>query len=144
MTTSKRRSSRYSGPALSPRARGVSFGDDTLVVQLEDGRQISVPIAWFPRLAEAMSAHLNELDNWRLIGGGIGVHWPGLDEDISVENLLATRDELLAYHDDPALDGQHRHQAVKTMNRRGLGRPRLTVTEAGDVEPPATPPPPTL
>jgi hypothetical protein len=99
MTTSERSSSRYSGPVLSSRARGVSFGEDTLVVDLEDGRQVSVPIAWFPRLVEAMSARPTELHNWRLIGGGIGIHWPGLDEDISTENLLVTRDDLLAYHD---------------------------------------------
>lgn len=99
MTTSER-SSRYLGPILSPRARRVSFGDDTLVVDLEDGRQISVPIVWFPRLAEAMSVHRNELDNWRLIDAGIGIHWPDLDEDISVENLLANPAELVAYHGD--------------------------------------------
>jgi hypothetical protein len=69
------------------------------VVDLEDVRQIAMPIARFPRLAEAMSVHANELHNRRLIGGGIGIHWPGLDEDISTENLLVTRDELLAYHD---------------------------------------------
>ena len=74
MTTSERSSSRYSGPVLSARARGVSFGDDTLVVDLEDGRQISVPIAWFPRLAEAMSAHPNELHNWRLDDLARGYH----------------------------------------------------------------------
>jgi hypothetical protein len=77
----------------------VSFGDDSLVVDLEDGRQISAPLAWFPRLTEAMRADRNGLDNWRLIGNGIGIHWPDLDEDISVENLLTTRDELLTYHE---------------------------------------------
>ena len=67
-----------------------------------------------PRLAEAMSVQTNELHNWRLIGGGIGIHWPGLDEDISTENLLVTRDELLAaYHDGAdgtaALDADRGH-----------------------------------
>lgn len=83
----------------------MSFGDDTLVVDLEDGRRISVPIAWFPRLAEAMATHPQELSNWRLIGSGIGIHWPGLDEHVSVENLLANRSELLVYRDRPAARG---------------------------------------
>jgi hypothetical protein len=64
-----------------------------LTVSLEDGRRVSVPIVWFPKLAEATDAQRR---SWRLIGRGVGIHWPGLDEDISVENLLATRGELVA------------------------------------------------
>jgi uncharacterized protein DUF2442 len=119
MTTSERKSGKHSAPALPPLARGLSFGADTLMVDLEDGRQITVPIAWFPRLAGAMTAHRDALENWRLIGGGIGIHWPELDEDISVENLLANRDELLAYHDAPADDGPHRrHRSGRTSRMR--------------------------
>ena len=59
--------------------------DDTLSVDLSDGRTISVPIAWYPRLSHATN---EERDQWRLIGNGRGIHWPDLDEDISVENLL--------------------------------------------------------
>ena len=75
-------------PALSARATGVDFSADGAFMNLvlEDGRQLLVPLAWFPRLLEASDAQRR---NWRLIGHGIGIHWPDLDEDISVENLLA-------------------------------------------------------
>lgn len=63
----------------------MSFVDSSLVVLLEDGREISVPLEWFPRLAHASEA---ELSDFRLIGGGIGIHWESLDEDLSVAGLL--------------------------------------------------------
>ena len=66
----------------------VSVSDDALAVDLADGRTITVPLAWFPRLAHGTPA---ERANWRLIGGGEGIHWPDLDEDISVQSLLAGR-----------------------------------------------------
>ncbi len=66
-------------------AQSVQVTDDTLSVKLADGRSISVPLAWYPRLAHGTPV---ERTNWRLIGRGEGVHWPDLDEDISVENLL--------------------------------------------------------
>jgi len=69
-------------------ARSVSVSDEALAVDLADGRTITVPLAWFPRLEHGSPA---ERANWRLIGGGQGVHWPDLDEDISVESLLAGR-----------------------------------------------------
>jgi len=69
-------------------ARGVSVTDDSLTVELADGRTISVPLAWYPRLQHGTS---RERDNWRLIGRGDGIHWPDLDEDISVEGLIAGR-----------------------------------------------------
>jgi len=56
-----------------------------LRVQLSDGREISAPIKWFPSLRDASSA---QRANWRAIGRGIGIHWPDLDEDISIESLL--------------------------------------------------------
>ena len=66
-------------------AQSLSVSDDALVVDLVDGRTITVPVAWFPRLAHGTPA---ERSNWRLIAGGEGIHWPDLDEDISIENLL--------------------------------------------------------
>jgi Protein of unknown function (DUF2442) len=69
-------------------AQSVTASDEALIVDLADGRTITVPLAWFPRLAHGTSA---ERANWRLIGRGIGTHWPDLDEDISVESLLAGR-----------------------------------------------------
>ena len=71
-------------------ARGarVCVSDDAVSVELADGRTISVPIDWFPRLVHGTAA---ERSNWRLIGGGVGIHWPDLDEDLSVEGLLAGR-----------------------------------------------------
>jgi len=67
-------------------ARSVSFTDDSLVVELDDGRTISVPVAWYPRLLHGIQA---ERENFELIGDGEGIHWPALNEDISVEGLLA-------------------------------------------------------
>jgi hypothetical protein len=60
--------------------------EDTLSVDLSDGRSISAPLAWYPRLLHGSQ---DERNQWRLIGRGAGIHWPELDEDISVENLLA-------------------------------------------------------
>ena len=67
-------------------ATQVQVGDDAMVVQLADGRTITAPIAWYPRLVHGT---LEERNHWRLIEGGRGIHWPDLDEDVSVENLLA-------------------------------------------------------
>ena len=69
-------------------ARSVTVTDDALIADLVDGRTIAVPLAWFPRLARGTPV---ERANWRLIAGGEGIHWPDLDEDISVESLLAGR-----------------------------------------------------
>ena len=69
-----------------PTATRVQVSDDTLSVDLSDGRTISAPIAWYPRLSHATS---EERDHWRFVGNGRGINWPDLDEDISVENLLA-------------------------------------------------------
>ena len=66
-------------------AQRVVVTDDALSVDFVDGRTISVPIEWYPRLAHGTPA---ERANWVLIGRGEGIHWPDLDEDISVENLL--------------------------------------------------------
>ena len=69
-------------------AQGVSVTEDTLTVELSDGRSLSVPLSWYPRLVHGTPA---ERSSWRMIGGGVGIHWPDLDEDLSVENLLAGR-----------------------------------------------------
>jgi hypothetical protein len=69
-------------------AQSLSVTDDALIVDLTDGRTITVPLIWFPRLSHGTP---DERTNWRLIGNGAGIHWPDLDEDISVESLLAGR-----------------------------------------------------
>ena len=66
-------------------AQNVQVTDDALIVDLSDGRTISVPLAWFPRLLHGTPEERNQ---WRLIGDGEGIHWPALDEDISVEKLI--------------------------------------------------------
>ncbi len=63
----------------------VTVTDDQLLVVLADGRELAAPLAWFPRLAEASA---EQRKNWRLIGRGQGIHWPDVDEDISVASLL--------------------------------------------------------
>ncbi len=68
------------------RAQTVKVTNEELIVELDDGRTISVPLAWFPRLMHGTSV---ERENWRLIGDGEGVHWPELDEDIEIGHLLA-------------------------------------------------------
>ena len=75
-------------PRVEPLAQDVRFTADSLHVRLADGREVSVPLVWFPRLRTASAA---QRKNWRLIGGGVGIHWPDIDEDVSVEGLLATR-----------------------------------------------------
>ena len=70
---------------FEPLATDLDFSTDLLHVFLADGREISVPLLWFPRL---WNANEKQKANWRLIGGGIGIHWEDLDEDISVESLL--------------------------------------------------------
>lgn len=95
-----------SGP-FEARAQGVALTDDTLVVELVDGRTITVPLAWYPRLIHGTAA---ERAQWRFIGDGEGIHWPQLDEDISIEGLLAGRhsgetpDSLRRW-----LDGRRKH-----------------------------------
>ena len=70
------------------RAVDVTITEDTLAVDLADGRTISIPLAWYPRL---LSGSPEERQHWRMIGDGQGIHWESLDEDISVEGLLAGR-----------------------------------------------------
>lgn len=70
---------------VDPTATDVEISDHLLRVVLSDGREVSVPLAWFPRLRDATPAQRRR---WRLIGRGEGVHWPEVDEDISVASLL--------------------------------------------------------
>ncbi len=69
-------------------ALGVTFSDDAMIVSLDDGRTISVPLAWYPRL---LASTPEERNAFELIGDGEGIHWPDLDEDISVVGILAGR-----------------------------------------------------
>ena len=71
--------------AVNVLATGIRFDAERLHVQLSDGREISVPLEWFSSLRDATDEQRN---NWRLVGKGVGIHWEGLDEDISVEGLL--------------------------------------------------------
>ena len=67
------------------RVTEVTFTKDTFSVALRDGRTITVPLAWYPRLLEASAAARK---NWQIAGGGYGIHWPDIDEDLSTEGLL--------------------------------------------------------
>lgn len=71
--------------AADERVADVQFSDDSLAVRLMDGRSISVPLAWYPRLLHATTA---QRARWKIAGGGYGIHWPDIDEDLSTEGLL--------------------------------------------------------
>jgi len=71
------------------RARTVEIVPDAFVVHLEDGRSLTVPLEWFPRLRDATP---EQRENWKLAGSGIGIHWPDIDEDVSVAGLLGLPD----------------------------------------------------
>ncbi len=73
---------------VAARAVDVKITNDELTVQLEDGRTLAVPLVWYPRLLHGTK---RERARWRLIGRGVGIHWPLLDEDISIDGLLAGR-----------------------------------------------------
>lgn len=70
---------------LNPTATDVTVTDDYLRICLADGRELAAPLAWFPRLRDASEQQRKE---WRFIGRGSGIHWPAIDEDISVASLL--------------------------------------------------------
>ncbi|MCL1915998.1 MAG: DUF2442 domain-containing protein [Desulfovibrionaceae bacterium] len=76
-------------PSLDHTAMGVRFDSDSVMFDLADGRTISAPLAWFPRL---LSADVTQRSNWQLIGRGYGVHWPDVDEDISILGLQGLSD----------------------------------------------------
>ena len=101
-----------------PFAENIAVSADMLCVDLSDGRSISVPLAWFPRLLHASVA---ERGRWRLIGRGVGIHWDDLDEDISIEGLLAGKSS----GESQASFGKW--LAKRTSNK--ATRPRLTRTK---------------
>ncbi len=74
-----------SSPGPGARVKYVTVTDDELEVALVDGRRIATPLVWFPRL---LNATQEQRDNFELSGGGIGIHWPDVDEDLSVDGLL--------------------------------------------------------
>ena len=88
MSTSATEAPSPAPQGAAPLATEVSVRDDMLVVELSDGRALAVPLVWYPRLWHGSPA---ERGRYRLIGRGEGVHWPDLDEDVSVEGLLAGR-----------------------------------------------------
>ena len=71
---------------VHPQAHDIKFTETHLVVELMDGRTIATPLAWFPRLSKATE---KELNNWELLGDGEGIHWPDIDEDLSIAGILA-------------------------------------------------------
>ena len=76
---------KISEPKPGEKVKDVRFTDDLLIVDLIDGRTISVPVAWYPRLLHSTPEQRN---NWQIAGGGFGIHWPDVDEDLSTEGLL--------------------------------------------------------
>jgi hypothetical protein len=74
-----------SAPRAGERVKDVRITDEILSVDLWDGRTISVPLAWYPRILHATP---QQREQWRIAGGGFGIHWPDLDEDLSTEGLL--------------------------------------------------------
>ena len=75
----------FSAPKVDLRIKSVSLDDERLTVDLMDGRSIAVPLAWYPRLFDATP---EQRRNWEIAGGGYGIHWPDVDEDLSTEGLL--------------------------------------------------------
>lgn len=111
-------------PPETAAAQNVRVTDRAIVVELRDGRVVSVPLAWYPRLAEGSP---RERRRWELLGPGIGIHWPDLDEDISIEGLLqglpsgespASLDRWRANRKRPA------NQALQPTNRTRNARAR--------------------
>ena len=77
--------SETSEPKAGERIIGVDVTDDVLIVALADGRSVSVPLAWYPRLLHATAAQRSQ---WQIAGAGFGIHWPEIDEDLSVQGIL--------------------------------------------------------
>ena len=70
---------------VNPLAEKVDYTEDELIVTLVDGRKVSVPLAWYPKLTNATQ---KQLSNWEILGEGQGIHWPDIDEDLSVSGIL--------------------------------------------------------
>src|SRR5213592_3777277 len=97
----------------SVRAVDVKVTEDELSVVLEDGRTLKVPLAWYPRLSHSSQ---RQRARWRLIGRGLGIHWPAIDEDISVEGLLAGR-----------RSGESQASLKRWLEARGSARPNKLI-----------------
>ena len=109
-------------------AKNVRVTDRELVVELRDGRVVSVPLAWYPRLAEGSP---RERRRWELLGPGIGIHWPDLDEDISIDGLLqglpsgesrASLSEWRGARKKPANRRMQQTRAKRDSKKRGRAR----------------------
>ena len=100
-------------PKLDLRVLGARFENDSLVVDLMDGRSISAPLAWFPRLLNATPA---QRANWQIAGGGYGLHWPDIDEDLSTEGLLRGAPSVEACGRSASLSSDWRKGRGKTAN----------------------------
>ncbi len=88
-----------SAPNPGERVRAVRFTNEKLTVDLEDGRTITVPLTWYPRL---LRASRSQRANWQIAGGGFGIHWPEVEEDLSTEGLLRGARAAQASSDAPA------------------------------------------
>ena len=108
----------------SSSARSVLQHSHERLPTLDDGRTVTVPIGWYPRLAHATS---HERRNWRLIGAGEGIHWPDLDEDVSVEGILLGR---------PSAESQASFERWLARKEQNAGR-RIQPTRARAAKPPA-------
>ncbi|WP_232802193.1 DUF2442 domain-containing protein [Alloalcanivorax mobilis] len=84
---------------ISASAKAVSFDDDTMWVELNDGRSLGIPLAWFPRL---LNARPEQRDQYRISYSGKGIHWDVLNEDISVEGLVAGRGDVVSARNEVA------------------------------------------
>jgi hypothetical protein len=108
-----------------PRAQRVTVTEDSVVVDLRDGRTVSAPLAWYPRLLHGTP---EERDNWRLIGSGEGIHWPDLDEDLSIEGLISgrpsgeSRASLKRWLETRKADTKHAQRPTGGRNLRVKGR----------------------
>ena len=90
-------------------AEHIALTEDALIIDLADGRTVSVPLAWYPRL---LHSTVQERNNWRLIGKGQGIHWPDVDEDISVANILLGK---------PSGESQSSFQRWMDERSKGIG-----------------------
>ena len=113
------------GEHPTPLAVAISVADDALAVDLSDGRTVTVPLGWYPRLVYGSPRGRR---NWRLIGAGDGIHWPDLDEDISVEGILAGRsseESQASFRRWRSNRGPRANRRI--VRRRGLAIPKTPV-----------------
>lgn len=103
-------------PKTDGRVEAVYFTRDSLVVDLMDGRTISVPLTWYPKLLKASP---KERSTWEICGGGYGIHWPEIDEDLSTEGLLRGSPAPKSSKIQPA------KKTIKRKNTRSIKRSRL-------------------